>query len=121
MRQVPVPSNPQMRNNRCRTILTILTGLTLSLLLTGCGGNPYLDASLDPAKFEGKPQSWFEDQWGTPSGKSKRFFGGETWTYSRIAGGTRGLPFWNFTPNQCQITLDFDENQKLDDYSYSGC
>ena len=92
------------------------------MLLFGCGGNPYLDASLDPAEFQGKPQSWFEEQWGVPSGKAKRFFGGETWTYRRIAGGSKGLSsLWNFAPNQCEITLDFDEDQKLDDYSYSGC
>lgn len=36
----------------------------LVLLFAGCGGNPYLDASLDPAKFEGKDQVWFEENWG---------------------------------------------------------
>lgn len=98
-------------------IVLVLSGL----LWSGCGGNPYLDATLDPAEFEGKPQSWFEENWGKPSGKSKRFFGGETWIYTRIAGGSTKAPFWNFAPNQCQIELDFDKNNKLDDYSYSGC
>ena len=91
------------------------------LLCAGCGGNPYLDASLDPAKFEGKSQAWFEENWGKPSGKSSRFFGGESWVYSRISGGESGFPFYNFSPNQCQITLDFDKDQILEDYDYTDC
>jgi len=98
----------------------VLVGM-LGLLFAGCGGNPYLDASLDPAKFEGKDQAWFEENWGKPSGKSSRFFGGESWIYSRIAGGSTRFPFFNFTPNQCQITLDFDKEGKLDDYEYTDC
>lgn len=93
----------------------------VGVLVTGCGGNPYLEASLNPAVLEGKPKSWFEEEWGKPSSKSPRFFGGETWTYFRIAGGKSRLPFFNFTPNECQITLEFDDEDKLDDYSYSGC
>ncbi|TFG64703.1 MAG: hypothetical protein E4H32_02655 [Nitrospirales bacterium] len=93
----------------------------LGLLLAGCCGNPYLDASLDPATFQGKDQAWFEENWGKPSAKSSRFFGGESWIYTRIAGGETHFPFFNFTPNQCQITLDFDKDQKLDDYSYTDC
>ena len=95
--------------------------LLAAMLLTGCGGNPYLDASLEPAELQGKDQAWFEENWGTPSGKGQRFFGRETWTYQRIAGGTTGPPFWNFSPNQCRITLDFDKEGKLTDYSYSDC
>jgi hypothetical protein len=91
------------------------------VLLAGCGGNPYLDASLKPAELEGKDKSWFETNWGTPTGKSPRFFGGETWTYFRIAGGRSGFPLSNFTPNQCQITLKFDKNEKLNSYKFSGC
>jgi hypothetical protein len=90
-------------------------------LIAGCGGNPYLDASLDPAELEGKDKAWFEKNWGAPSAKSPRFFGGETWTYYRISGGKTGPPFFNFTPNQCQITLKFDKTDKLTDSSYSGC
>ena len=90
-------------------------------VLAGCGGNPYLNASLDPAKFEGKDKDWFEDKWGKPSGKSPRFFGGETWVYHRIAGGAKHFPFFNFSPNSCEITLDFDEEEKLDSYDYSDC
>jgi hypothetical protein len=93
----------------------------LGLLCAGCGGNPYLEASLDPAKFEGKDQAWFEENWGKPSAKSSRFFGGESWIYSRIAGGETTFPFFNFSPNQCQISLDFDKEGKLDDYEYTDC
>ena len=32
-----------------------------------------------------------------------------------------GPPIFNFKPNQCEITLKFDKEEKLDDYSYSGC
>ncbi len=95
--------------------------LLVFMVLAGCGGNPYLDASLKPAELEGKDKAWFEKNWGSPSGKSPRFFGGEKWTYFRIAGGTSGPLSFNFSPNQCQITLKFDKEEKLDSYSYSGC
>jgi hypothetical protein len=95
--------------------------LVAGLLVAGCGGNPYLEASLKPAEFEGKDQAWFEKNWGPPSGKAPRFFGGETWTYFRVAGGKSSLPLFNYTPNECQIMLKFDKNEKLSSYSYSGC
>ncbi|MDA0739748.1 MAG: hypothetical protein O2999_12015 [Nitrospirae bacterium] len=91
------------------------------LLLAGCGGNPYLDASLNPSELQGKHQAWFEENWGKPSAKAQRFFGGETWTYFRIAGGKKTFPFFNFEPNECQISLDFDKEGKLEDSDYSGC
>ena len=100
-----------------RWIGMVLVGLTLS----ACGGNPYLEASLDPAELEGKEKSWFEENWGKPSGKSQRFFGGETWVYHRIAGGEKHFPFFNFAPNTCKITLDFDTEDKLDSYDYTDC
>ena len=90
-------------------------------LLAGCGGNPYLDASLKPAEFEGKDKAWFENNWGEPSGKAPRFFGGETWTYFRIAGSQTGPFGFTATPTQCQITLKFGKDEKLSSYSYSGC
>jgi hypothetical protein len=97
--------------------------LVLCVLFTAAcgGGNPYLEASLKPAELQGKDKAWFEKNWGTPDGKASRFFGGETWTYYRIAGGKSSLPLFNFSPNQCQITLKFDKEEKLSDYSYSGC
>lgn len=88
---------------------------------SACGRNPYLEASLDPAEFEGKHKSWFEENWGKPNGKSPRFFGGESWTYFRIAGGANSPPFFNFAPHECQVVLDFDDKGHLEDYSYSGC
>lgn len=101
-----------------RRWLLVLIGC---LFLSACGGNPYLEQSLKPAELQGKDKAWFEKNWGAPSGKSPRFFGGETWTYYRIAGGKSGPPFFNFSPNQCEITLKFDKEEKLSDYSYSGC
>ena len=100
-----------------RFILILLTGC----LLFGCGGNPYIDASLDPAELEGRDQAWFEENWGKPMGKAQRFFGGESWMYHRIAGGKTGFPFFNFSPNECDITLNFSEEGKLDSYDLSGC
>jgi len=99
-----------------------LLGVILAgLLLSACGGNPYLEASLNPAEFEGKDKAWFEEHWGTPTGKSQRFFGGETWVYHRMAGGEKHFPFFNFAPNSCEITLDFDKEEKLDSYDYTDC
>ena len=99
-----------------------IVGLLLAIILAaGCGGNPYLEASLNPAELQGKPQAWFEENWGAPSGKASRLFGGEKWIYYRIAGGTTSPPFFNFAPNECQITLKFDKEEKLSSYSYSGC
>lgn len=96
--------------------------LSFCLVFAACGGgNPYLDASLKPAELQGKDKAWFEKNWGAPDGKASRFFGGETWTYYRIAGGKSGPPLFNFSPNQCQITLKFDKEDKLSDYNYSGC
>lgn len=96
--------------------------LSFCLALTACGGSsPYLEASLKPAELQGKNKAWFEKNWGAPDGKAARFFGGETWTYYRIAGGRTSLPLFNFSPNECQITLTFDEEDTLSDYSYSGC
>ena len=96
--------------------------LLFSLIIPACSGkNPYLEASLKPAELQGKDKGWFEKNWGAPDGKASRFFGGETWTYHRIAGGKSGPPFFNFSPNQCQITLKFDKEEKLSDYTYSGC
>lgn len=97
-------------------------GILLAIgLLAGCGGNPYLDASLNPAELEGKDKAWFEKNWGEPTGKSARFFGGETWTYFRIAGGKTSALLGQYTPNECQITLKFDKEGRLGSSSYSGC
>ncbi len=84
------------------------------------GGNPFLETSLEPAKARGETQEWFEKEWGMPSSKASRWFGGEVWTYTRIAGGTRTL-LGNFDPLTCKITLKFDDERKLASYKYSGC
>ena len=55
-----------------------------ALFLAACGGISHWDTSLDRAELQGKSQAWFEDNWGNPSAKAKRFFGGETWVYFRI-------------------------------------
>src|SRR5438128_8691046 len=51
----------------------IIVVLLAVMLVTGCGGNPYLDASLKPAELQGKDKAWFEKNWGAPSGKTARF------------------------------------------------
>src|SRR2546425_12382717 len=90
--------------------------LLFCLALTGCGGsNPYLEQSLKPAELQGKDKAWFEKNWGEPSGKAPRFFGGENRTYYRISGGQSGPPFFNFSPNQGPNTLKFDKEEKLSD------
>jgi len=104
--------------SRVRDALGALLALCI---LAGCSSNPYLDAALKPAEVEGKDKAWFEEHWGPPSGKAPRFFGGEKWTYFRIAGGSAGGLLSNYSPNQCQITLKFDKEGKLDDYDQSGC
>ena len=104
-----------MSGLRCFVIAVVLLGLS------GCSSNPYLEASLSPAEMEGKDQAWFEENWGKPNGKAQRFFGGETWVYHRIAGGENRFPFYNFSPNTCRISLDFDKEAKLDSYDYSDC
>ena len=79
--------------------------LLFSLVISSCSGkNPYLEASLKPAELQGKDKEWFEKNWGTPDGKASRFFGGETWTYHRIAGG-----------NVREATLQF-LSQSMSDY-----
>lgn len=103
---------------RMRWTMTLLLAVILAV---GCGGNPYLDATLQPAEFEGKNKAWFEKNWGPPSGKAPRWFGGEEWIYFRIAGAQSGMLGLSSTPTQCQITLKFDKEEKLSSYKYSGC
>ena len=98
---------------------SVIVLLSLSLL-AGCASNPYLEQSLKPAAQRHESKEWFEKEWGKPSGTSKRFWGGETWTYYRIAGGTARI-LGGINPHECEITLKFDKDGKLDDYSYSGC
>jgi hypothetical protein len=102
--------------------LTSMLSLLLALLcLIGCGGSPYRDTAVNAADLEGKDKVWFERNWGKPNGKAKRFFGGEAWTYFRITGERVGSSVFNFAPNQCQITLKFDRDDRLRSSEYSGC
>lgn len=94
--------------------------LAFLLLTTACSSNPYLEQTLKPAAQRHESRDWFEKEWGKPSGASKRFWGGETWTYYRIAGGSQRI-LGGLDPYECEIKLDFDKEGKLDDYSYSGC
>jgi hypothetical protein len=95
--------------------------LGLAAFTVGCAGNPYLEQSLKPAAQRHESKEWFEKEWGKPSGTSKRFWGGEKWTYYRIAGGTARI-LGGINPHRCEIELFFDKDGKLDDYSYSsGC
>ena len=91
------------------------------VLCAGCANNPYLEQSLKPAAQRHESKAWFEKEWGKPSGTSTRFWGGETWTYYRISGGTNRV-LGGINPHECEITLKFDKDGKLDDYAYSsGC
>ena len=92
-----------------------------ALFLAGCGGTSYWDTSLDPTKLQGKSHVWFEKNWGKPSSKVQRFFGGETWIYFRIAGEERPFSFFDDGPNECQISLDFGKEGNLEASGYFGC
>lgn len=101
--------------------LSSMLSLVTVVCLSSCGGSPYRDTAVNVAELEGKDKTWFERNWGKPNGKAKRFFGGEAWTYFRITGGRSGLSVFNFAPNQCQITLKFDKDDRLRSSEYSGC
>ena len=95
--------------------------LGLAAFMVRCASNPYLEQSLKPAAQRHEAKEWFEKEWGKPSGASTRFWGGEKWTYYRIAGGTARV-LGGINPHQCEIELFFDKDGKLDDYNYSsGC
>lgn len=91
-----------------------------TLAAGGCGTSPHAEAPPDPAAIKGKTQAWFLEYWGTPGAKTKRFFGGETWVYSRLT-GTSSSPLSTMAPADCQIRLDFDEKGTLEDSGYYGC
>ncbi|HQY56281.1 MAG: hypothetical protein WBB60_18550 [Nitrospira sp.] len=93
--------------------------LAVALMAAGCSHNPYMDASL--TRYQGKDRAWIEKELGAPDAKTSRFFGGEKWTYNRIAGGTAGPPLFNFKANECQMILFFDKNDTVSDTNYSGC
>lgn len=90
----------------------------VGLFCAGCGGG---DTSQDLVKLEGKTQTWFKENWGKPSAKVSRFFGGEKWVYSRIYEGGFRFPLLNSSPNQCPITLEFDKEQALESFNFTDC
>ena len=93
--------------------------LAVVVLTEACSHNPYLDASL--TRYQGKDRAWIEKEMGAPDARTTRFFGGEKWTYNRIAGGKAGAPLFNFKANECQLILLFNKDDTVSDASYSGC
>ena len=93
--------------------------LSVTILTGACSHKPYLDASL--TRYQGKGRAWIEKEMGAPDARTTRFFGGEKWTYNRIAGGKTGAPLFNFKANECQLILFFDKDETVSDSSYSGC
>lgn len=93
--------------------------LAIALLSGACSHNPYIDVSL--VRYQDKDQAWIEKELGAPDAKTSRFFGGEKWTYNRIAGGKSGPPLFNFKANECQLILFFNKDKIVSDSSYSGC
>lgn len=107
------------RTGKTRT--TFLCFLLLGMLVAdGCRTPLHQETPPDAAGLKGKSQAWFQENWGNPAGKAKRFFGGETWAYFRLTGKS-SFPFSNAASAECQIRLDFDEKGKLEDSGYSGC
>lgn len=93
--------------------------LAMSLIGSACSHNPYLEASL--TRYQGKDKAWIEKELGQPDARSARFFGGEKWTYNRIAGGKAAAPLFNFSATECQLVLFFDREDVVADSNYSGC
>ena len=104
---------------KARTTLCCVL-LLVTLVSGGCGRPSHREPPPDVDELKGKSQAWFQENWGSPGGKAKRFFGGETWVYFRLT-GTSSLPFSTMTPTECQIRLDFDKEGTLEDSGYSGC
>ncbi len=92
-----------------------------TLAAGGCGTTPHREALPDSTALNGKSQAWFHEHWGTPGAKSKRFFGGETWVYFRLAGDQSSLPLADRASTECHIRLDFDREGQLEDSGYAGC
>lgn len=108
---------PHTRKTRT-TLLGVL--LLWTLVAGGCRAPLHPETAPDAAELNGKSQAWFQEHWGTPGAKAKRFFGGETWVYVRLTGASSS-PLSTMAPADCQIRLDFDEKGKLEDSGYFGC
>lgn len=101
-----------------RTLLWVL--LLGTLVAGGCSTPLHRETPPDVAALKGKSQAWFQEHWGKPRAKAKRFFGGETWVYFRLA-GKASFPLSDTAPAECQIRLDFDKEGALEDSGFSGC
>lgn len=112
-----VPLDVLTMNAHASLRCVLLLGM---LAAGGCGTSPHQEAPPDPATLNGKSQAWFQEHWGRPGAKTKRFFGGETWVYFRLT-GTSSSPLSIMAPADCQIRLDFDKEGTLADSGYSGC
>ena len=76
---------------------------------------------LKPAEMEGKDKAWFEKTGGRPPEKRPGFSVEKSGQILELPGKS-GAPFFIIlAPNQCQITLKFDKEEKLSSYNYSGC
>ena len=109
----------ETRTRKART--TLLWVLLLgTLVAAGCSTPLHRETPPDVAELNGKPQAWFQENWGNPGGKAKRFFGGETWVYDRLA-GKASFPLSDTATAGCRIRLDFDKEGTLEDSGFSGC
>lgn len=103
-----------------RTLLLCILFLG-TLAAGGCGTAPHREAPPDSTALNGKSQAWFQEHWGTPGAKSKRFFGGETWVYFRPTGGQSSRPLADVASAECHVRLDFDREGNLENSGYPGC
>lgn len=95
--------------------------IILESLLLSCSGNPYGASPEELATFQGITQTWFEEHWGSPHAKTKKFFGGETWMYDHIPSSQTIIPFVNAPANECRIILEFDQDETVDHVTYAAC
>ena len=108
---------PHTRKARTTLLGFLLLG---TLVAAGCSTPPHQETPPDDASLKGKSQAWFQENWGNPGAKAKRFFGGETWVYFRLTGKS-SFSFSTMAPAECQIRLDFDKGGKLENSAFSGC
>ena len=108
----------ETRTRKART--TLLGFLLLGTLVAGGCSPPHQETPPDDDALKGKSHAWFQEHWGTPRAKTKRFFGGETWVYFRLTGES-SLTFSTMAPTECQIRLDFDKEGTLEESRFSGC
>ena len=104
---------------KARTIFFYLL-LLGTLVAGGCGTPSHQEFPPVSAEIEGKSQAWFQENWGKPGAKTRRFFGGETWVYFHLTGPSSSS-LSAMTPTACPIRLDFDKEGTLENSGSSGC